>query len=99
MVEESVVPRLGVFQGWLAQTRGGKSGGNGQRDKGVSFNTILDLYRDEFAWTCQFDDDRQGSEEDREEEFELARRRFRPFANGMQSILLGDNRDRWQLAP
>jgi hypothetical protein len=101
MVEESVVPRLEVFQRWLAQTKREESGGSDKmrvRDEGVSVDTILGLYRHEFAWTCQFDGDRQGSEEEQEEEFEFVRRGFGSFANG-QSLLLGDDRVRWQLAP
>jgi hypothetical protein len=102
VVEESVVPRLGIFQDWLAQVERERSGYYYQMNQGnrdISLNTILNLYRDEFAWTCQLDDNEEWSEEEQKEEFDVARRRSNRFTSGTPSLFQGDDRVRWQLAP
>lgn len=112
MVEESAVPRLEVFQRWITQqwqpdtTDREVSGGSDQThasDYLAKLDTILSLYRDEFAWTCQHQSDgipEESEQEPEEQELEATRSRTsRDYARRLLSILNNYQRVRWQLAP
>ncbi|KAK4150462.1 hypothetical protein C8A00DRAFT_36927 [Chaetomidium leptoderma] len=97
-VEESVVPRFDVFQRWLDQ---GRQEYEGDGDGDVRAETILDLYRDEYAWSC-----RTGSPDDEgvgiEAFWEKTGRRTADTSYSRLEfilILAGKTKRRWDPAP
>jgi hypothetical protein len=100
-VEESVVPMMDIFQTWVRQQ---PSTINHQNNPGkdahsdmATTQTIIDLYRREFAWRAwnryskRDEQDDQGLEEDIEDEFIEHEHGW----TGLQAILLGDEKVRW----
>ncbi|KAK4097633.1 hypothetical protein N658DRAFT_526912 [Parathielavia hyrcaniae] len=115
LTEESVVPRFEAFQHLLElhdqrqqqqQQAENENGNDTPRpdDYVLTVQTVLKLFRDEYAWTCEFHP--TGEEEEREEQWEDLRSVWvaseEAHVKGvdvMQSLRLGDGRIRWELPP
>jgi hypothetical protein len=103
LAEESVVPRLEVFERWLNQQEHGKGADDGEEKRvgteNALLSTILDMYRDEYAWTCLYytlgDVEEEGREWDARQSFWDAR----VGVSGIEALLLGDHKIRWDLPP
>lgn len=99
-VEESVVPMMEIFQTWVRQQPLNTDHQNGlekdAHNDTVRSQTIIDLYRREFAWRawirCSGGDeqDDHGPGDDNEDEF-IEQQRW----TGLQAILLGNEKVRW----
>lgn len=109
-VEESAVPQLEIFQKWLHQSHERDGGeGKGETDA-VDIDTIVDLYRDEYAWRCGTNDLEDGNDA-RNAPFRADL--FwpnRPVGRGdrrlggdrdknIQAVMIGENRARWKMFP
>jgi hypothetical protein len=109
LAEESVVPRLEVFQRWLERQQHGEGNDNGKEKLEVPESlllvTVLDLYRDEYAWTCQYYQTLDGEEEEEGkgwvpmQRFWEAKEEVSARSDGLQALLLGDQKIRWELPP
>jgi hypothetical protein len=103
-VEESVVPRLDAFQTWLRQRfQGGQhdSGKQGRDSHDIGLDTIVGLYSDEFAWRAWIDGTSGQGQEDEVDDVQLYmyQQRHRRWDAGLDAILLGTERVRWEQAP
>ncbi|KAL2020774.1 hypothetical protein VTK56DRAFT_7972 [Thermocarpiscus australiensis] len=96
--EESVVPRLEVFQRWLDQVC--EQGSDDEKnvdldgeDDGLSWVTIARLYAEEFGWQCCIATGQEGNTAWQETRASDARRRFK----SLETLFVGKSKRRWDI--
>jgi len=107
-VEESAVPQLEIFQKWLHQQAREHDGGEeGEETGGVDIGTIVDLYRDEYAWLCGINSPATGNGawngpltmSPHGPVSDQVRRHDRDRGGDVEAVLIGDRKARWNLSP